>query len=171
VRPTLIRRRGARGLTYFELMYTAAVIMVLTAVAVPTVRLAAKRHREVELRRNLESIRRAIDAYHKDAMNGDINLQFVGADLHPIAKFYPPSLQTLVDGVPLTLDPTHNKIYLRRIPHDPFNPDGFGADEETWRLRAYQDELDDSTWGGRNVYDIRSAVEYTALDETKYSEW
>jgi hypothetical protein len=38
-------------------------------------------------------------------------------------------------------------------------------------VEAYQDDPDDSTWGGKNVYDVRSAMEYTALDGTKYSEW
>jgi len=170
----MIRRRdraATRGLTFLEILYVCAVVMVLTTIAVPSVRLAAKRFREEQLRRSLRILRRAIDAYHLDVIQGTLNMQFVEADMHIIGKTYPPTLQTLVDGVPLAQSPDQTRVYLRRIPPDPFNFDGSRWDEAGWKLRAYQDAPDEDAWGGENVYDVRSASELTALNGTKYSEW
>jgi general secretion pathway protein G len=38
-------------------------------------------------------------------------------------------------------------------------------------LRGYQDSTESITWGGRDVYDIRTASEGTALDGSRYKEW
>ena len=171
MRGTRIGTRRSRGLTFLEVLYVCMVVMVLTAIAVPAVRIAAKRFREVELRRNLASIRRAIDAYHRDAINNVLNMQFVEPDMHPIGKWYPPRLQTLVDGVPLAQAPDQIRKYLRRIPPDPFNFEGSDWDEGGWKLRAYQDDPDERGWSGRNVWDVHSASERTALDGSTYDQW
>jgi general secretion pathway protein G len=54
---------------------------------------------------------------------------------------------------------------LRRIPIDPM------TGEAEWGLRAYQDKPDTTTWGGQNVFDVRSLSTGTALDGTKYKDW
>jgi hypothetical protein len=48
---------------------------------------------------------------------------------------------------------------------------GARAPAEQWVLRGYQDNTDSITWGGRDVYDIRSAAEGVALDGSKYRDW
>jgi general secretion pathway protein G len=40
-----------------------------------------------------------------------------------------------------------------------------------WGLRAYQDDPDATSWGGKNVYDVYSRSDGTALDGTKYRDW
>jgi general secretion pathway protein G len=40
-----------------------------------------------------------------------------------------------------------------------------------WGLRSYQDASDARSWGGKNVYDVYSRSEGTALDGTKYRDW
>jgi general secretion pathway protein G len=101
---------------------------------------------------------------------------------------YPPDLQTLVDGVNVmpfgtglgqrgnlavnatdaaksdTLA-TKKKVYLRQIPIDPIT----GDDE--WDLRSCYDTADATTWGGENVFDVRSKSKATALNGEKYSDW
>lgn len=100
---------------------------------------------------------------------------------------YPPDLETMVKGVsvtPLTLTTgggggsvfdqkvtdntltsTKKKIYLRSIPIDPI------TGEADWDLRSTYDSADASSWGGENVFDVRSKSTETALDGTKYNEW
>jgi len=60
--------------------------------------------------------------------------------------------------------------YLRRIPRDPF-ADASTPPPQQWMLRSYQDGADSIVWGGRDVYDIRSASDGAALDGTRYKEW
>ena len=106
---------------------------------------------------------------------------------------YPPDLQTLVDGVNVTPRAiggqggqglqvtgtqmtntntqlgsqlsTKKKIYLRSIPVDPM------TGEKEWEFRSCYDSLDSGSWGGENVFDVRSKSNDTALNGEKYSDW
>lgn len=106
---------------------------------------------------------------------------------------YPPDLQTLVDGVNVvpraatnvggqglqsTGTSTSNtnsvlgsqlstkkKIYLRSIPIDPM------TGEADWEFRSCYDSADSGSWGGENVFDVRSKSKDTALNGEKYSDW
>lgn len=98
---------------------------------------------------------------------------------------YPPDLETLVNGVSVTpiqanvplgglqgpsatensLTSTKKKVYLREIPVDPV------TGERDWELRSTYDSKDAGSWGGENVFDVRSKSNETALDGSKYSEW
>jgi general secretion pathway protein G len=55
--------------------------------------------------------------------------------------------------------------FLRRIPVDPM------TGETDWGLRSYQDEPDESSWGGENVFDVYSQSNRVGLDGTPYSTW
>ncbi|HEY0378234.1 MAG TPA: prepilin-type N-terminal cleavage/methylation domain-containing protein [Pyrinomonadaceae bacterium] len=106
---------------------------------------------------------------------------------------YPPDLDTLINGVNVTpigggadaggggivglsgsdqtatsnsLTSAKKKVYLREIPVDPM------TGERDWELRSTYDSKDAQSWGGENVFDVRSKSTATALDgETKYNEW
>jgi general secretion pathway protein G len=106
---------------------------------------------------------------------------------------YPPDLDTLVSGVNVTprggvgmggqglqgnsnrpidntsvLDSqlsTKKKVYLRAIPIDPMT----GRAE--WDLRSCYDASDAGSWGGENVFDVRSKSKEIALNGEKYSDW
>lgn len=98
---------------------------------------------------------------------------------------YPPKLETLVEGVgvvprggpPIPINPlqgnaTDNKllslkkkVYLRRVPVDPM------TGKAEWDLRSNYDPADGNSWGGENVFDVRSKSTATALNGEKYSEW
>ena len=61
---------------------------------------------------------------------------------------------------------TPSKVrYLRKIPVDPM------TGKPDWGLRAVQDDPDSDSWGGRNVFDVYSQSQATAIDGTKYSDW
>ncbi|MGZ5435724.1 MAG: type II secretion system protein [Pyrinomonadaceae bacterium] len=102
---------------------------------------------------------------------------------------FPPDLETLVNGVdvlPITaggLGRRGNmnfsateaatqdslipkvKIYLRRIPVDPM------TGKAEWDLRSAYDSADANSWGGENIFDVRSKSEGTALNGEKYRDW
>jgi general secretion pathway protein G len=106
---------------------------------------------------------------------------------------YPPDLETLVKGVNILPrtgggaggygDPntdatklgggsatgsalaTKKKVYLRSIPVDPM------TGEADWDLRSSYDAKDAGSWGGENVFDVRSKSGGTALNGEKYSDW
>lgn len=99
---------------------------------------------------------------------------------------YPPDLQTLVDGVNViprggapgglgnpNVDATKvagelstkKKVYLRGIPTDPI------TGEAEWEFRSCYDSADSDSWGGENVFDVRSKSKETALNGEKYSDW
>jgi general secretion pathway protein G len=60
---------------------------------------------------------------------------------------------------------TKKKIYLREIPVDPM------TGKREWDLRSLYDSADSSSWGGENVFDVRSQSKLTALNGEKYNEW
>jgi general secretion pathway protein G len=103
---------------------------------------------------------------------------------------YPPDLETLVKGVNVLPraggagaygDPSVNasdlgtatggslstkkKVYLRAIPVDPM------TGQAEWDLRSSYDGKDAGSWGGENVFDVRSKSTDTALNGEKYSDW
>ncbi|MGH9872124.1 MAG: type II secretion system protein [Pyrinomonadaceae bacterium] len=107
---------------------------------------------------------------------------------------YPPTLETLIDGVnviprgsPGSLGgqglqgtgtninntntvlgnqlSTKKKVYLRGLPIDPM------TGKADWEFRSCYDAGDSDSWGGENVFDVRSKSKDTALNGEKYSDW
>ena len=98
---------------------------------------------------------------------------------------YPPDLDTLISGVnvvprgvgaagagqpgvPATEVgqlSTKQKVYLRALPIDPM------TGKADWELRSSYDPADAGSWGGENVFDVRSKSKETALNGEKYSDW
>lgn len=155
-----------RGLTLVELLVTLVILSILAAAALPYAEVTVRREKEIELRRSLREVRTAIDAFYDDWRGGKISKTAEGAS----DDGYPKTLQVLVDGAEASDAKGGKRKYLRRVPRDPF-ADQSKPPAEQWVLRGYQDERDSITWGGRNVYDIRSASEATALDGTRYKDW
>jgi general secretion pathway protein G len=97
---------------------------------------------------------------------------------------FPPDLETLVNGVNVLPRgsmggrgqqgvnatevgqvSTKTKVYLRGLPIDPM------TGKADWELRSCYDAHDASSWGGENVFDVRSKSKETALNGEKYSDW
>jgi len=98
---------------------------------------------------------------------------------------YPPDLETLVSGVNVLPRgsmggrgqqgvnatevggqlSTKQKVYLRGLPIDPM------TGKADWEFRSSYDPADASSWGGENVFDVRSKSRDTALNGEKYSDW
>jgi general secretion pathway protein G len=144
------RRISQAGMTLLELIIACGILLILTSAAIPMARVLVKRQKEQQLH--------AIDRY-KDA--ADQNLIKVEVDTNG----YPPDLDTLVKGVQLSGAADKKVRFLRKVPVDPM------TNNADWGLRSVQDDLDSTSWGGQNVFDIYSKSTATALDGTKYSDW
>ena len=57
--------RTRKGLSLIELIVTMTILGILAAGVIPLTRMTAQRTKEVELRRNLRTIRTAIDDYKR----------------------------------------------------------------------------------------------------------
>lgn len=146
---------GQRGFTLIELIVATAIVVILTGMAIPLMRLSVQRDRERELHYDLWMMRDAIDRYKDAADSGKFQTK-VGSEN------YPPDLDTLVTGV----DVQGKKLkFLGKIPIDPMT----GKDE--WGMRSMQDDADSDSWGGQSVFDVYSKSQGTALDGTKYKDW
>ena len=151
-----------RGFSFIELLVVTTIILVLAGAVMPLARITIQRQREIELRRTLRELRTAIDRY-KDAVDQG---QIGGTDNQLGSEGYPPDLETLVEGVTAAGDASARKLkFLRRVPVDPMTRSA------EWGLRSYQDAPDARSWGGKNVFDVYSRSEGTALDGTKYRDW
>jgi general secretion pathway protein G len=60
---------------------------------------------------------------------------------------------------------TKTKVYMRGLPVDPI------TGKAEWDLRSVYDTPDAGSWGGENVFDVRSKSRETALNGEKYSDW
>jgi general secretion pathway protein G len=60
---------------------------------------------------------------------------------------------------------TKKKVYLRGIPIDPI------TGKQDWDFKSCYDGPDTNSWGGENVFDVRSKSKATALNGEKYSDW
>lgn len=181
----MTRRVTQNGLTFVEMIATAAILMILASVILPTARTMHQRSQELDLRRALREIRTAIDDYHKSlATPGLPGAQAVpgmpGIAGIPSAtgqrrisalenklgtEGYPEKLELLVEGVRGEGASEVKIKFLRRIPLDPM------TNSREWGLRCYQDEPNSTSWCGKNVYDVYTKSEGRGLDGTPYSEW
>jgi general secretion pathway protein G len=144
-----------RGFTLIELVVATAILVILSAMAVPLFRISVQRERERELRYDLWMLRDAVDRYKDAADRGAFQIK-VGSE------GYPPDLDTLVTGV----DVGGKKLrFLRKIPMDPMT----GKNE--WGMRSMQDDPTSDSWGGQNVFDVYTKSDGTALDDSKYKDW
>jgi general secretion pathway protein G len=89
-------RNSIAGLTLIELILACSILLILSSAAVPLAQMTIRRQREAELRRDLREMRDAIDRY-KDAADKNLIRTEVGS------QGYPPDLQTLVDGVTISV--------------------------------------------------------------------
>ena len=159
---TLRRFRSSDGYSFIELLVVTTIVLILASAVQPLARVTIQRQKESELRRALRDMRDAIDKFKDAADQGMIPT----TELKAGSEGYPPDLDTLVDGVSVANDASGRKLkFLRRIPIDPTTGDA------KWGLRAYQDKPDTTSWGGQNVFDVRSLSGGTALDGSKYKDW
>jgi general secretion pathway protein G len=154
----ITRRKSETGMTLLELIIACSILIILASAALPVARYSIVRSKETELRRDLREMKDAIDRYKDAADKNQIRVE-VGSE------GYPPDLETLVKGVQLGAGADKKIRFLRKIPVDPI------TGQADWGLRAVQDDADSTSWGGKNVFDVYSKSQATALDGTKYSDW
>lgn len=151
------------GFTIIEMLVTLTIVAILAGAALPLAKVAVKRQKEIELKRNLRILREAFDVYKK--MADEKKFEF-----DEDTEGYPANLDILVEGIEIKESEEGNEVikihkFLRRIPKDPM------TNSIEWGLRSYQDDLDSNVWGGENVYDVYTKSPGIALDGTKYREW
>jgi general secretion pathway protein G len=151
----------SRGVTYLELIATATIVIILASAILPLGKVAVRRQREIELRRELRTLRRAVDQYKLAVDQGQIG----GTDVKLGSEGYPPDLETLVKGVSRVGTADRKLKFLRRIPVDPM------TSTSEWGLRCYQDDPDSTSWCGENVWDVYSKSTSKGLDGTNYNTW
>ncbi len=142
-----------------EMAIVAAMVSILSAMAIPVARYTLKRQNEVELRYQLRLMRNSLDKFK----------QYCDAGLLPQpavdSECYPKDLESLVEGVDLIGQVNRKMKFLRRIPMDPMTK------KVEWGLRSFQDDPGSSSWGGQNVYDVYSLANRRAIDGTNYKDW
>ncbi|MBZ5575340.1 MAG: type II secretion system GspH family protein [Acidobacteriia bacterium] len=154
-----MKRRNQRGLTLVELIVAFTIMLILTAMAVPLARAKVRAERERELRRALDDMRYAIDRYKDYADAGAFG------PLKQGTNGYPETLDQLVEGVKLSGPKDQKRVFLRRIPRDPF------TGKAEWGERSDQDDPESTSWGGQNVFDVYSKTSEKAPDGTCYCTW
>lgn len=158
-----MNRRQQTGFSLIEMVITVAIVGILASAAAPLTETVVRRSKEQELKSALMTLRNAIDAYKEAAEGGRVE-RMVGE------SGYPRSLEVLVQGVTDRQNPNGAKIYfLRRIPRDPL-ADPTRPAAQSWGLRSY-DSPPDAPQAGKDVFDVYSLAEGTALDGTPYREW
>jgi general secretion pathway protein G len=154
--------RHSTGFTLIEVVITVAILGILVSTVLPLAEITVQRTREFELRHSLRTLRIAIDQYKEDFDQAVKNQKIIPeAD----QTGYPTSLDELIEGMDWGGLYAFPRKYLRRLPVDPFD-DGQG-----WGLRGYRDAPDSTSWDGKDIYDVYSKSDRTALDGTAYNSW
>ena len=110
-------------------------------------------------------------ADNPDRYPPDLDTLVKGVSVLPIATAAQPVGGRGLNGTPGILEQDNNstipknKIYLRRIPIDPM------TGKADWVFRSCYDSTDSTSWGGENVFDVRSKSDGKALNGEKYSDW
>lgn len=157
--------RKSSGFTLIEMVVTVAIVGLLSTMVLPMAELAVQRSKEQDLHRALREIRTALDAYKQAVDDGRV--------VQSVEKTgYPPSLETLVEGVPDAGDPNGNAVihFLRRIPRDPMFADPAVPDAGTWGKRSYASSYD-APQEGSDVFDVYSQSEGIGLNGIAYRNW
>lgn len=142
-----------RGFTLVEMIVVAAMMSVLAMAVVPLAEINQTRWKERELRAGLWEIRQAIDAYKR--------LSDEAAAGRPQQRSgFPPTLAALVESSP---------ALLRRVPRDPFAPDGVPA-EQSWGLRSYASPAQ-APRPGDDVYDVYSLSPRVGSNGITLARW
>jgi len=167
----MVAVKNRQGLTIIELIITVAILTVLGMLVLPLTQMTVKRTKELELRRNLREIRTAIDNYKK-AYDDAVDVKKTKQKAVDKSG-YPETFELLIEGDDFGEVGKDKKKFLRRIPPDPFNRKGKDAKkaDEMWGLRSYADKPDSTQWDGKDVFDVYSLSEETAIDGTKYKDW
>jgi general secretion pathway protein G len=154
----------ARGFTLIELTVTLVLVGLLAYLSVPLYEVTTTRLREAELRAALRQIRSAIDAYKTAADSGLIAKSAADSG-------YPPSLETLVQGVDAQRDAAGRRlVFLRVLPRDPFYPDPTVPPAQQWATRSYGSPPD-APQPGNDVFDVASRSPRVGLNGVPYGEW
>ena len=147
-----------RGLTFIELLVSIAVLGILAAVAMPLVQVSVTRTKELELRRDLRTLREAIDRFKAEYDKARANASDARDEFRK-------RVSTDRTGYPLTLEELVETKTVRRIPKDPMTSDG------RWVTRSHSDKPDSRLSDDKDVYDVRTASTKAALDGTTYDTW
>lgn len=142
-----------KGTTLIELVVVILVIGILASVTIPVAKTTVVRTQEIELKRNLRTIREAIDKYKDNFDKGT----------------YKDVAQADSTGYPETFNELIKRRILRRIPLDPFSDETDPV--KCWGLRSSTDDKNSTMTNGRDVYDVYSKNEGVAIDGTKYKDW
>jgi general secretion pathway protein G len=149
-----------RGYTLIELAVVLAIIGVLASAVWPLAELSVERDRERKLNLALWEIRSAIDEYKKSVDQGLVKSETDSG--------FPPSLQSLVAGVP-NLKTGETRYFLRRIPRDPFSDSSVEV-LKSWGIRSYTSSAEHPE-EGKDVYDVYTKSSSKALDGTLVRDW
>jgi general secretion pathway protein G len=150
-------RPAGAGFTLVEMIAAMTIMLLLTTIALPMASVVVRREKEQELREDLRTMRNAIDRYKDFADSGMIPTEM---DTYG----YPPTLETLVKGVPLKNSKDRYK-FLRTIPVDPM------TGNTDWGMRSMQDDSGSQSWGGQDVFDVFSKSQGVGMNGIPYANW
>lgn len=154
-----MRRVNQRGLTLVELVVAYTIMIVLSAMAVPLVKVKLRVQKERDLKYALRDMRKAIDKYKDACDQGLFGAMKMGTFC------YPESLDILVEGVKTQSADGKKMKFLRRIPEDPF------TNSKEWGMRSMQDDITAESWSGDNVFNVYTKSREKDGDGKPYAEW
>lgn len=144
-----------KGTTLIELVIVVLILGILASVTLPVSRIAIIRAQEMQLKKELRTIREGIDKYKE---NYDKGLYIAEKQIDSTG--YPKNLKELV-----------TKKILRKIPEDPFGDNEGNDPDKWWNKLSTTDDPSSKMSNGRDVFDVKSKSEGVALDGSKYGDW